>query len=138
MYGERADPDRPHPFAPAGFCAGRLRCGPHAEAVAAPDADPAADADHARMHATPTPATAPREICHRSNDGIEVTLWWLPGADRLQVAVVDTKLNQCFQLPVDAVRAMRVFNHPYLYAEAAGIRAPYGTPELSPAWTVAP
>ncbi len=90
------------------------------------------------MHATPTPATAPRELCHRSNDGIEVTLWWLPGADRLQVAVVDTKLNQCFQLPVDAARAMRVFNHPYLYAEAAGIHAPSGTPELSPAWTVGP
>jgi hypothetical protein len=92
------------------------------------------------MHATPTPAAAAaREICHRSNDGIEVTLWWLPGADRLQVAVVDTKLNRCFQLPVDADRAMRVFNHPYLYAEAAAIRTPYGTPaDVSPAWTVAP
>ena len=88
-----------------------------------------------RMHATPTSETAPRELCHRSNDGIEVTLWWLPGADRLQVAVVDTKLNQCFQLPVDAARAMRVFTHPYLYAQDAAIRMPDAAAAgRSPAW----
>jgi hypothetical protein len=88
------------------------------------------------MHATPAPATAPRELCHRTNDGIEVTLWWLPGTDGLQVAVVDTKLNQCFQLAVDAGTAMRVFNHPYLYADGRGVRIPdaAGTGR-SPAWT---
>jgi hypothetical protein len=90
------------------------------------------------MHATPTPQTTPRELCHRANDGIEVTLWWLPGDDGLQVAVVDTKLNQCFQLPVDAGRAMRVFNHPYLYAGDHVVRIPDPAAEHSPAWTVEP
>jgi hypothetical protein len=92
------------------------------------------------MHATPTLDTARRELCHRSNDGIEVTLWWLPGDAGLQVAVVDTKLNQCFQLPVGPDRAMRVFNHPYLYAESAGIRLPSAAAHegRSPAWTVEP
>lgn len=65
------------------------------------------------MHVTPAPTTAPRELCHRSGDGIEVTLWWLPSERRLQVGVVDTKLNESFQLPVDPHRAMRVFTHPY-------------------------
>lgn len=88
------------------------------------------------MHSTPTPTTAPREICHRSSDGVEVTLWWLPGEDRLQVAVVDTKLNQCFQLPTDADRAMRVFNHPFLYADAGtGVRMADAAAERTPAWT---
>lgn len=88
------------------------------------------------MHATPASQTTPRELCHRSNDGIEVTLWWLPGDDRLEVAVVDTKLNQSFRLPVDAARAMRVFTHPFLYAQAEGVRLPdEPAAGRSPAWT---
>ena len=87
------------------------------------------------MHATPTSATAPRVLCQRSGDGIEVTLWWLPGDDLLQVAVVDTKLNQCFQLPVDPGRAMRVFAHPFLYTPDAGVRLPEAPAVRSPAWT---
>jgi hypothetical protein len=90
------------------------------------------------MHATAAPDTIPREICHRSADGIEVTLWWVPEADGLLVAVVDTKLNRSFQLPVDADRAMRVFNHPYLYAPADGGPVPDGALPRSPAWTAAP
>ena len=87
------------------------------------------------MHTTPASETARRELCHRSGDGIEVTLWWLPGGDRLQVSVVDTKLNQCFQLPVDAAEAVRVFTHPFLYADAAGVRLTDVSAGRSPAWT---
>lgn len=89
------------------------------------------------MHPTPTRESTPRELCHRSSDGIEVTLWWLADDDRLQVAVVDKKLNRSFQLPVDADRAMRVFNHPYLYAPDHGVRI-LADAERSPAWTVEP
>lgn len=93
--------------------------------------------DHAPMHATPTPISAARELCHRSNDGIDVTLWWLPGDEHLRVTVIDTKLNECFSLRADAGRAMRVFNHPYLYPQVEGIPLPAAAVAdgRSPAWT---
>lgn len=47
-----------------------------------------------------------RELCSRAGDGIEVALLWRPAADELCVAVVDTKLNQAFHIPVDAADAM--------------------------------
>ncbi len=89
------------------------------------------------MHTTPASDITPRELCHRSGDGLEVTLWWLPGRDGLQVSVVDTKLNQSFQVSVDSARAMRAFNHPYLYVpeHTVHLAATDAAAHTSPSWT---
>lgn len=68
------------------------------------------------MNSTPAHETAPRELCHRTNDGIEVALLWTPATDHLMVCVIDTRLNQSFQIPVAASSAMRAFHHPYAHS----------------------
>jgi hypothetical protein len=58
-----------------------------------------------------------RELDHRSNDGISVSLLWRERDDRVLVAVVDFKLGERFELEVhDGERALDVFHHPYAYA----------------------
>jgi hypothetical protein len=62
-----------------------------------------------------------RELAHRSNHGIEVTLYWLEGTDRLAVAVTDTGSDDSFELPVDSGHALDAFHHPYAYAAYTGV-----------------
>ena len=69
-----------------------------------------------RMSSTLTPDIAPRELCSRSSDGIEVTLLWTPGTEELNVTVIDLRSNEALQLPVGTRNAMHVFHHPYSYA----------------------
>jgi uncharacterized protein (DUF952 family) len=58
-----------------------------------------------------------RELDHRSNDGISVSLLWHERDDRVLVTVVDSKLGERFELEVrDGERALDVFHHPYAYA----------------------
>jgi len=38
---------------------------------------------------------------------------------RIIVAVVDTKANHAFEMPVERHRAMHAFTHPFAYAAAA-------------------
>ena len=58
-----------------------------------------------------------RELDHRSNDGISVSLLWRKDDDRVIVAVEDTKLGERFELEVrDGERALDVFHHPFAYA----------------------
>jgi hypothetical protein len=59
-----------------------------------------------------------REIAFRVCDGIEVALLWAPADDRVVVAVVDTKANDAFGLPVEKHRAFDAFMHPFAYAAA--------------------
>ena len=54
-----------------------------------------------------------RELDHRNADGIDVTLLWDPGTDRVVVAVVDD--NESFRIGVDAGEALDAFRHPYAY-----------------------
>jgi hypothetical protein len=68
-----------------------------------------------------TPTSAGRELCHRTGDGIEVTLAWIPGSERLDVAVFDTKRGHTLRIPVEPSRAMHVFHHPYAHAAAHGL-----------------
>ncbi len=63
-----------------------------------------------------------REIAFRAGDGIEVTLLWAPADDRVVVAVVDTKMNDAFEVPVERHRALHAFTHPFAYA--ASVRRP--------------
>jgi hypothetical protein len=62
-----------------------------------------------------------RELAHRSNHGIEVTLYWLDGTDRLAVAVEDTGSGDSFELPVESRFALDAFHHPYAYAAFTGV-----------------
>jgi hypothetical protein len=68
-----------------------------------------------------------RELAHRTSNGVEVTLLWLPADDRLVVSVVDARLGEAFEIDVDAAEALDAFHHPYAYAafrrvEAIGLR----------------
>jgi hypothetical protein len=40
----------------------------------------------------------PRELAHRSSDGIEVWLFWSPDDDRLFVRCVDGRVEDAFEL----------------------------------------
>ncbi len=62
-----------------------------------------------------------RELCSRTGDGIEVALLWRQAAGELCVAVVDTKLNHAFHIPVEPAEAMRAFQHPYPHAAGLGL-----------------
>ncbi len=65
-----------------------------------------------------TPTSPARELCHRIGHGIEVTLVWIPGSERLQVAVLDKKRGHTLHIPVEPSRAMHVFHHPFPHAAA--------------------
>ena len=64
---------------------------------------------------------AASELAHRSNDGVDVTLWWLPASGSLLVAVRNDRTGDAFTLDAPADRAADVFAHPYAYAAASGV-----------------
>jgi hypothetical protein len=63
----------------------------------------------------------PRELDHRENDGIAVTLLWYEETNLLTVRVVDSRTEEEFELDVAARDALDAFQHPYayLFADAA-------------------
>ena len=65
---------------------------------------------------TTTAFTERRELAHRTNDGIEVTLLWSKASDRVTVAVLDTHSDEALEFEVDGSAALDAFNHPYAYA----------------------
>jgi hypothetical protein len=60
-----------------------------------------------------------RELAHRDNDGIEVTLFWRPADDELTVCVCDQRLGAYFEIHPDAHLALDVFYHPYSYVSSS-------------------
>jgi hypothetical protein len=58
----------------------------------------------------------PRELAHRTTDGLEVTLFWCERTDELTVRVSDERTGAYFELDADADKALDVFYHPYSYA----------------------
>ena len=64
-------------------------------------------------------AKSRRELAHRSNNGVHVSLLWCPADDSLAVTVLDNAAD-AFELIVDADEALEVFNHPYAYAAFRG------------------
>ena len=60
-----------------------------------------------------------RELDHRTNDGIDVTLFWSPQSNRLWVAVYDERHDDSFEIEVDPSEALDAFHHPYVYADSA-------------------
>ena len=65
-----------------------------------------------------------RELDHRTNDGIDVTLLWNPQTSALFVAVDDARGGESFTLEVDAADALDAFHHPYAYADRSRVHYP--------------
>jgi hypothetical protein len=64
-----------------------------------------------------------RELSHRSNGGIDVTLYWHPTLDELTVCVRDQRHGAHFEIRAQRDLARDVYNHPYAYAEFAHLPA---------------
>jgi hypothetical protein len=60
-----------------------------------------------------------RELDHRTNDGISVTLLWNAQTNRVLVSVVDEPHRVSFDMEVAAADAADAFHHPYAYAGSA-------------------
>ena len=56
------------------------------------------------------------ELAHRTNDGVDVYLFWNESTSRVTVDVVDERTEHSFELEVDGRHALDAFNHPYAYA----------------------
>jgi hypothetical protein len=62
-----------------------------------------------------------RELAHRSNDGINVTLSWHPPSGTVTVRVTDHRAAASFEFDPPAGEALQAFHHPYVYAAARGV-----------------
>jgi hypothetical protein len=72
-----------------------------------------------------------RELAHRRNDGIDVTMFWDASTDRVTVVVDDRKGGEAFEILVaPGERAMDVFTHPFAYK---GTRPVQESPKLAEA-----
>jgi hypothetical protein len=65
---------------------------------------------------TTTTITRRTELAHRTNDGLDVCLFWSEPTGRVTVSVRDARTDDSFELEVDGRHALEVFNHPYAYA----------------------
>ncbi|MGH2884896.1 MAG: hypothetical protein ACRDPA_19700 [Solirubrobacteraceae bacterium] len=57
-----------------------------------------------------------RELAYRTNDGIEVTLFWTKSTNWITVEVFDWRSGERLEFDVDREVALDAFKHPYLYA----------------------
>ncbi|HUA07487.1 MAG TPA: hypothetical protein VMB27_26530 [Solirubrobacteraceae bacterium] len=65
---------------------------------------------------TLTALTDRRELAHRANDGLEVTLFWSKSSNRVTLEVFDSRSGQRLEFDVDGYAALDAFKHPYVYA----------------------
>jgi hypothetical protein len=56
-----------------------------------------------------------RELAHRIDGGVDVTLLWSAGEDRLAVAVFDEHTGELFVLDAESDKALDVFYHPFAH-----------------------
>jgi hypothetical protein len=56
-----------------------------------------------------------RELAHREDDGIEVSLLWEPATNDLRVCVHDRREGSCFEIRPQPSLALDVYYHPYVY-----------------------
>jgi hypothetical protein len=73
------------------------------------------------MATTTTVNGSLRELAHRENDGVEVTLYWNQRSDALVVSVLDARTGDFFELEAPRESALDVFYHPYWYAASRGV-----------------
>jgi hypothetical protein len=74
------------------------------------------------MNSTAPKIRSMRELAHRSNDGIDVTLFWYPGTDELTVCVSDERRGAYFEVEPEANDALDAFYHPYAYASLSCVQ----------------
>jgi len=65
--------------------------------------------------------SAPIELAHRLNGGMEVTLLWHRDSGALVLSVADSASVDAFAFEVDRTIAVDAFYHPYAYAALFGI-----------------
>ena len=63
-----------------------------------------------------------RELAHRTNDGIDVTLFWSTASSRVTISVFHARSATALEFEVDGADALDAFNHPYAYAASGGAR----------------
>lgn len=68
------------------------------------------------MNATTDATSIWKELAHRENDGVEVTLAWDETTDDLAVSVTDARTGTAFSLAVARDKALDAFYHPFFYA----------------------
>jgi hypothetical protein len=61
------------------------------------------------------------ELDHRSNDGIDVTLFWDSRTNEVFVAVEDERRGDSFKVGVNPADALDAFHHPYAYADRVDV-----------------
>jgi hypothetical protein len=66
--------------------------------------------------------TERRELAHRTNDGIDVTLFWSKASNRVTISVLHARSAMALEFEVDGADALDAFNHPYAYAATGGAR----------------
>jgi predicted lipase len=71
---------------------------------------------------TTTELIGRRELAHRTNDGIDVTLFWSKASNRVTISVLHTRSATALEFDVDGADALDAFNHPYAYAATSGAR----------------
>jgi hypothetical protein len=59
--------------------------------------------------------TSPRELDHREDGGVSVTLLWYEESNSVAVHVVDTETGEELELEVAGPHAPDAFRHPYAY-----------------------
>jgi protease II len=64
----------------------------------------------------PVTALADRELAHRIDGGVEVTLLWNEDERRLAVTVSDSRSGEWFVVDAANDNALDVFYHPYAHA----------------------
>jgi hypothetical protein len=57
--------------------------------------------------------TERRELARRSNDGIDVTLFWSTASNRVTISVSQVRDATTLEFEVDGADALDAFNHPY-------------------------
>jgi hypothetical protein len=56
-----------------------------------------------------------RELAHRSDEGLEVSLLWKETTAELIVTVLDARSGELLEVAAQPENALEVFNHPYAY-----------------------
>ena len=62
-----------------------------------------------------------RELAHRSEGGVDVTLFWHQDTEELRVCVRDQKRGAYFEFEPEAVHALEAFYHPYSYGSLSSL-----------------
>jgi len=67
------------------------------------------------MNITALTSAARRELAHRVNDGLEITLYWHPDDNRTSIDIHQAATEETISFPVPADRALDAFHHPFVH-----------------------